>query len=166
MKKTKFSFIYMGLLTVFILVGIGFIFFYDKEGQTPEIDDKLISKTPGLASMLSTQDILEKQLLSEHIVNIEVQQENQKDHVTVELGGNDFATEESILKDTYNIYTDAASIQQLAELTIIWSGNVNQQTATLLKVSFNKQAMAQLSTENYEQIPNLANLYEKNNLLK
>ena len=165
MKKTKFSFIYMGLLAVFILVGVGFIFFYDKDGQTAEIDQELINKTPGLATMLSVQDLLQTQLLDEHLVNIEVQQENKKDHVTVELGGNDHATIESLLKDTYNIYTSANTLTDLSALTIIWSGTLKQQNVTLMKVSFTLEQMQQLSSKTFYDIPSLASLYEKNNEL-
>ena len=98
--KRKFTLGYMALLIVFIIAGI-FMIIFSSNNETPEIDESQIDKTPGLGTMLQIQDILTQQQLDSSILNIEVSPDQ---IVIIDLQGNDFVSEDMLLKDSYNIF--------------------------------------------------------------
>ena len=96
LDKRKFTLGYMALLIVFIIVGI-FMVLFSSNNETPEIDESLIKKTPGLGAMLQIKEILTQQQLDSSIIDIEVSPDQ---IVIIELQGNDFVSEDMLLKDS------------------------------------------------------------------
>ena len=167
MKLTmrKFTIGYMGLLILFIIGGILMIIFSSNEG-TPEIDEAQITKTPGLKTMLQVKEVLTQQQLDSALINIEVNPSRNGDSVFVELQGNEFVSEDVLLKDSYNIFSSTASIYNLNEGELIWYSKVDGQNVRVLTIQMTKLQMEQLKTSPYTEIPLLAASYVKHEQLK
>ena len=157
----KFTFSYMILLAVFLIGGIGVLIFSPKD-ETPEITDKLIDKTPGLSSSLAFEQLLTNQQLKKAIINIQAKQIDKKDTVDLTLAAPQFATEESLLMDSYNILIEANAITALQQVTLTWQN----EDKNLLTFTILKSQMEQLNTKSYEEIKLLAESYFMDDTLK
>lgn len=155
----KFSMIYTGILALFIVVGIGMIIFSEKDGDSIQINEKQKKNTPGLNTMLEIQQIIENQQLEQYLLNIEVSNENKFHSVLIELQGNDFTTEDTLLKDAYNIFLDASSIYQLSQIEMIWHDAKNE---VVLSLTLTKEDMEQLASKSYADLPTIATKFERN----
>jgi hypothetical protein len=155
----KFSMIYTGILALFIVVGVGMIIFSEKEGDSIQINEKQKKNTPGLDTMLEIQQIIENEQLEEYLLNIEVTRENKFDDVLIELQGNDLATEDTLLKDAYNIFLSASSIYQLSQIEMIWYAK--QDNEPVLSMTLTKEAMQQLASISYADLPTIATQFER-----
>lgn len=162
----KFSFIFMGILALFILIGVGMIIFSEKDDGSLEINEKQLNKTPGLNTLLEVKKIIENEQLEKDLLNIEVSRENNLDHILIELQGNDFVTEDSLLKDTYNIFRSAASLSELSSIEIIWHASLNSKNEPVLSMNFSKENLQQIAANNYIEIPTIATNYKKHESLQ
>lgn len=162
----KFSMIYMGILALFIVVGIGMILFSEKDGDSIQIDEKQIKNTPGLNTMLAVQEIIKNEQLEHYLINIDVTREDKLDSVLIELQGNDFVTEDLLLKDAYNISLSASSIDQLSQLKMIWYAKIDKKNEPILNLTLTKEAMQQLDSMNYADLPTIATNFDKHQALK
>lgn len=161
----KFTFAYLAVLVLFILVG-GFLIFFGPTEESAEIDENQINKTPGLQTMLDVSKIIATQQLENSLINIEVNPNGDSYSVNVELQGNDFVTEESLLKDMYNIYVEASTIPEVDDMTIIWHSNIAPSNGVILTVTMNHGQMTSLAQQTYLDIPKSAVKYEKYSNLK
>ena len=157
----KFSMIYMGILALFIVFGVGMIIFSEKGGDSIQIDEKQKKNTPGLNTMLDIQQIIEYQQLEEYLLNIEVERENKSDLVLIELQGNDFTTEDTLLKDAYNIFLSASSIDQLSQIELVWHTKVDGKDQPIISMTLTKENMEQLVSKGYDDIPAIATKFER-----
>lgn len=161
----KFTFGYIGLLIVFIIGGILMIIFSSEEGN-PEIDETLIAKTPGLNTMLQVNEIITQQQLESSLINIEVNPTQNGESFVIELQGNEYASEDMILKDSYNIFSSSASVTELSEGVLSWYSKIEGQNVSVLTIQMTKLQMEQLKTSKYTDIPSLATSYVKHDELK
>ena len=161
----KFTLGYMGLLILFIIGGILLIIFSSNE-EVPEIDESLIAKTPGLNSMLQVKEILTQQQLESALINIEVNPSQNGESVVIELQGNDFVSEDMLLKDSYNIFTSFISINDLNEGVLSWYAKIDGDNVNILTIQMTKTQMEQLEASPYTDIPSIATSYKKHDKLK
>lgn len=157
----KFTFGYMIVLAIFVIGGIVMLIFSSK-GGTPEIDEKLINKAPGLSTSLAFEKIIKEQQLGDFIINIQAKQVDKRDSVDLQLAAPEFATEESLLMDSYNILSEATSITALEKVTLTWQQDEN----ALLTFTISKASIDQLPAKNYEDIKLLAETYSTASSLK
>lgn len=162
----KFTFGYMGVLALFIIVGIGFVIFSNKDEAPPEIDENIKNKTPGLNTMVEIQNIIVQQQLQKYLMNIEVNPLKDGDQAIIELQGNQFVTEDILLKDSYNIFTSANAINGLNEATIQWYAKISQKNEMVLEITLTKEQLEKLKSNNYTSLPTLAKWYSKSEALK
>lgn len=162
----KFTRGYMLILSMFVLIGIGMIIFANKDDGSLQPDASEIKKTPGLNTMLTVSEIITTQQLEKTLVNIEVKpSEDDFEDIILELKGNDFITEDTLLKDTYNILTNVQTVQSLHTITIIWYSDIFESNGEVLKVIFNREQIEKLLKAKYTEIPSIASTYEKNKQL-
>ena len=162
LDKRKFTLGYMALLIVFIIVGI-FMVLFSSNNETPEIDESLIKKTPGLGTMLQIKEILTQQQLDSSIINIEVSPDQ---NVIIELQGNDFVSEDMLLKDSYNIFTSSTSVNEMKESILKWYAKIDGQNVNVLTLKMTKSQMELLKSSPYTDVPTIAAHYKKHDQLK
>ena len=162
LDKRKFTLGYMALLIVFIIVGI-FMVLFSSNNETPEIDESLIKKTPGLGAMLQIKEILTQQQLDSSIINIEVSPDQ---NVIIELQGNDFVSEDMLLKDSYNIFTSSTSVNEMKESILKWYAKIDGQNVNVLTIKMTKSQMELLKSSPYTDVPTIAAHYKKHDQLK
>ena len=160
--KRKFTLGYMALLIVFIIAGI-FMILFSSNNETPEIDESQIEKTPGLGTMLQIKDILTQQQLDSSVLNIEVSPDQL---VIIDLQGNDFVSEDMLLKDSYNIFTSSASMNEMKESILSWYAKIDGENVNVLSIQMTKSQMELLQTSSYTDIPTIAAQYTKHDKLK
>ena len=160
--KRKFTLGYMALLVVFIIVGVFMIIFSSNE-EKPEIDEALIAKTPGLGTMLQVKEMLIQQQLESSLINIEVTPDKT---VVIELQGNDFVSEDMLLKDSYNIFSSSATINEMSEIILSWYAKIDEENVNILTIQMTKSQMEQLKSNSYTNIPTTAAQYIKHEQLK
>lgn len=165
LNKRTFTLGYMALLIIFIIVGIFMIIFSSNEGA-PEIDESQIAKTPGLDTMLQVKEILTKQQLESTLINIEVTPVQNGQSVVIELQGNEFVTEDILLKDSYNIFSSTVSIDELSDGVLSWYKKLDGQNVNVLTIQMTKSQMEQVKTSAYTDIPSIATSYFKHDQLK
>ena len=162
LDKRKFTLGYMALLIVFIIVGI-FMVLFSSNNETPEIDESLIKKTPGLGTMLQIKEILTQQQLDSSIINIEVSPDQ---NVIIELQGNDFVSEDMLLKDSYNIFTSSTSVNKMKASILKWYAKIDGQNVNVLTIKMTKSQMELLKSSPYTDVPTIAVHYKKHDQLK
>ena len=160
--KRKFTLGYMALLIVFIIVGV-FMILFSSSNETPEIDESQIDKTPGLGAMLQVNDILTQQQLESSLLNIEVSPDQT---IIIELQGNEFVSEDMLLKDSYNIFTSFVSINDMKEGILSWYAKIDGQNVNVLTIQMTKSQMELLQSSPYTDIPTIAAHYMKHDQLK
>ena len=165
LNKRTFTLGYMALLIIFIIFGIFMIIFSSNEG-TPEIDESQIAKTPGLDTMLQVKEILTEQQLESTLINIEVTPVQNGQSVVIELQGNEFVTEDILLKDSYNILSSTVSIDELSDGVLSWYKKLDGQNVNVLTIQMTKSQMEQVKTSAYTDIPSIATTYFKHDQLK
>ena len=165
LNKRTFTLGYMALLIIFIIFGIFMIIFSSNEG-TPEIDESQIAKTPGLDTMLQVKEILTEQQLESTLINIEVTPVQNGQSVVIELQGNEFVTEDILLKDSYNIFSSTVSIDELSDGVLSWYKKLDGQNVNVLTIQMTKSQMEQVKTSAYTDIPSIATTYFKHDQLK
>ena len=161
----KFTVGYMGLLILFIIGGILLIIFSSNE-ETPEIDESQIAKTPGLNTMLQVKEILTQQQLESSLINIEVNPSRTGESVVIELQGNDFVSEDMLLKDSFNIFSSFNSIYDVNEAVLSWYAKIDGKNVNVLTIQMTKSQMEKLKTSPYTDIPSIAASYTKHEQLK
>lgn len=162
LDKRKFTLGYMAFLIVFIIVGI-FMILFSSNNETPEIDESLIKKTPGLGTMLEIKEILTQQQLDSSLINIEVSPDQ---NVVIELQGNDFVSEDMLLKDSYNIFTSSTSVNEMKESILTWYAKIDGQNVNVLTINMTKSQRELLKSSPYTDIPTIAAHYMKHDQLK
>lgn len=160
--KRKFTLGYMALLIVFIIAGVLMVLFSSND-ETDEIDESQIDKTPGLRTMLQVNDILTKQQLESSIRNIEVSPDQT---ISIDLQGNDFVSEDMLLKDSYNIFTSAVSVNELNKGKLSWYAKIDGKDVNVLTIEMTKSQMELLQSSPYTDIPTIAAYYMKHDQLK
>lgn len=165
LNKRTFTLGYMALLIIFIIFGIFMIIFSSNEG-TPEIDESQIAKTPGLDTMLQVKEILTEQQLESTLINIEVTPVQNGQSVVIELQGNEFVTEDILLKDSYNILSSTVYIDELSDGVLSWYKKLDGQNVNVLTIQMTKSQMEQVKTSAYTDIPSIATTYFKHDQLK
>ena len=161
----KFTVGYMGLLILFIIGGILMVLFSSNE-ETPEIDESQIAKTPGLNTMLQVKEMITQQQLESSLINIEVNPSQTGESVVIELQGNDFVSEEMLLKDSFNIFSSTVSIIDLNEGILSWYAKIDGENVNVLTIQMTKSQMEQLKASPYTDIPSIAASYKKHDQLK
>ena len=163
----KFTFGYMILLAFFVVIGIGMILFYSNDDSENKIDEDTINKTPGLNTMLTVSDMVSAQQLEADLINVEVKPTSNKlENIVLELQGNNFVTEDLLLKDSYNLFVDARKVSTLQNFTIIWYSNIATDNGAVLTITLSKEQCEQLASLAYTDISKIASSYTKDNALK
>ncbi len=161
----KFTFSYVLILAIFVIVGIVMVITTNKDEGTIEPDNELINKTPGYSTMIKVSELVSAQQLEKSLLNIEVSPMGNTEDIVLEIQGNDFVNEDTLLKDSYNILTGAFDIQTLNTFTIVWYAKITPDNPEVLRVTMTKDTIEQLKQKSYLVLPELAEFYEKHSTL-
>ena len=66
-----------------------------------------------------------------------------------------------MLKDAYNIFQSASTINQLSQIELIWYTKVDAKNKPVLSLTLTKEAIQQLASKSYADLPAIATKYEK-----
>ena len=162
----KFTNIYMLIIALLIVFGVIGVLFIGEPNAPEEVSQTMINKTPGYSTMVSVADIVSHQLLEDAILDIQVTPKETAQDITLKLQSNEFMTEDTLLKDSFNILQDMVNIEDISSVTLIWHMLVKNDNTVVLTMTFTKDGIQQLQTKAYTALPLLATTYEKHESLK
>lgn len=165
----KFFKIMLIFLTIFIsILLVQFTMNYFDSENTKKIEE---AKSPLSPEELQTEttiaitDIILNQLLENVILNIDFIQHNEQQDVSLYLQGREFVSEDTLLKDSYNILKEISKIKTIRDFTFKWYMLVKNQNTEILTLSFSQNTIAQIDRLSYKQLKQLATHYEKHEAL-
>lgn len=162
----KFTNIYMLIITLLIIFGVIGVLFVGEPNAPEEVSQTTINNTPGYSTMVSVAEIAGHQLLENAILDIQVTPKETAQDVTIDLQSSEFMTEDTLLKDSYNILQDMGKIEDISTVTLIWHMLVKNDNTVVLTIKFTKEGLQQLQTDSYTVLPKIASTYEKHESLK
>lgn len=159
----KFTKLYMVFLLILIIIGGIGIFLSDKpsEKDLESLEEQAAKKTPGYATMTQLAQIAEKHQMENSVLDIQVSPIDNREDALVELQATENMTEDMLLQNTFNMLQDIEKIHTLDTFTITWfmlQDNINVKVLTL---TLKRKALDQLHTIAYNELPEIASTYEK-----
>ena len=163
----KFNKTYIILLLALIVIGLVAFFLLDAPSEEqPQQREEIAEQTPpGYETMVSVAQITNTHLLENAILNIQVTPKDAQEDVSLQLQTTEFVTEDTLLKNTYNLLQDIRQIETLATFTIAWFAVINGENTDVLTMTFDDEALQQFTTISYNELRNIATSYVKSDSL-
>lgn len=164
----KFTKLYMFLLLALIVIG-GIGIFLSKEPSEEELaglEEEAANKTPGYATMTSLSQIVEKHMLENPVLDIQVSPQGDQEEALLLLQTTEFSTEDSLLKNTFNMLQDIQHIETLDSFTITWCTLIEEESVEVLTLAFDRKGLDQIQAVNYAELPAVAIDYYKHETLQ
>ena len=162
----KFTNIYMLIIAILIIFGGIGVLFFGEPNALEEVSQTTINKTPGYSTMVSVAEIVSDQLLENDILDIQVTPKKTAQDITLKLQSSEFMTEDTLMKDSYNILQDMVNIGSISTVTLKWHMLVKNDNTVVLTMTFTEDGLQQLQTKAYTALPFLATTYIKHESLK
>lgn len=164
----KFTKLYMVFLLILIVIGGVGIFLSDKpdEDDLASLEEQAAKKTPGYATMTSLAQIAEKHLLEDSILDIQVSPNGNREDALLQLQTTEFLTEDTLLKNTFNMLQDVQKVDTLNTFTIAWFMQEESENVEVLTLTIDRKTLDQLHTVRYNDLPEIASSYEKHETLQ
>ena len=164
----KFTKLYMFLLLALIVIG-GIGIFLSKEPSEEELaglEEEAANKTPGYATMTSLSKIVEKHMLENPVLDIQVSPQGDQEEALLLLQTTEFSTEDSLLKNTFNMLQDIQHIETLDSFTITWCTLIEEENVEMLTLDFDREGLDRIQAVNYTELPSIAVDYYKHESLQ
>ena len=116
--------------------------------------------------MSTISDKVLNEFLDNIILNIQIDPQNNRANVTLSLQANEFLNENTLLKDSYNLFTALQHETAINQLTLKWHMLVQNANTEVLSIQMDGNLLADMETISYQEIPNIALSYKKNSNLK
>ena len=157
----------MVLLLCLIVIGSVTFFISDapSEEQQQKSEEMVMQKTPGYETMTAVAQITNTHLLENAILNIQVTPKDEKEDVLLQLQTTEFLTEDTLLKNTYNLLQDIRQIETIDTFTVAWFALIASENTEVLTLTFNRQALQQVATISYKELPSIVTDYKKHESL-
>lgn len=164
----KFTKLYMVFLVGLIILGGVSIFLSGKpsEEERASLEEKAAQKTPGYATMTSLADIAGKHLEEDAILDIQVSPDEMREDALLQLQTTESATEDTLLKDTYDLLQDVQKIGSIETFTISWFMQLEDQNAEVLSLTLKKEELDELHTIRYSELPSITSKYVEHKALQ
>ncbi|MCT6925866.1 hypothetical protein [Metasolibacillus sp.] len=157
----KFVNFYLLLLVVFIIVGISGFSFSKNENPEQAVEELALENTPGYATMRTIEEMTKEQQLEDAILDIQVTPKLDAETVVMEMQSSEFMSQDTLLKDSYNMLVKIADEPQITEFTFIWHQPVKNKNQVVLSMSFDRVALNQLPTITYSDLASIAKTFEQ-----
>lgn len=163
----KFTKLYIVFLAGLIVIGGVSIFLSGKpsEEELAGLEEQTAKKTPGYATMTSLSQIAEKHLMDDAVLDIQVSPNDNQEEALLQLQTTEFATEDALLKNTFNILQDVQKLESLNTFTISWFRLQESKNTEVLSLTLTREALDQVHTIRYSELPAIASVYEKHEIL-
>ena len=155
------------LLALIVIGGIGI--FLSKEPSEEELaglEEEAANKTPGYATMMSLSKIVEKHMLENPVLDIQVSPQGDREEALLLLQTTEFSTEDSLLKNTFNMLQDIQHIEILDSFTITWCTLIEEENVEMLTLAFDREGLDRIQAVNYTELPTIAVDYYKHESLQ
>ncbi|MEG0470953.1 MAG: hypothetical protein RR588_01330 [Solibacillus sp.] len=166
----KFLKVILIFLTIFIgvlIVQFTIDFMNSKETKKKEeANTQMSPEEMQTQNIILITDIVLNQLLENVILNIDLTQNESQQDVTLYLQGNEFVSEETLFKDSYNLLKEIRKIKTIGDFTLKWYMLVNNNNTEVLTLSFSHDTIDQMESLSYRQIKKFATHYEKHEALQ
>lgn len=136
------------------------------EEELASLEEQAAKKTPGYATMTSIAEIAEKHLMENSILDIQVSPKEKGEDALLQLQTTEFLTEDTLLKNTFNMLQDIQKIHTLDTFTITWFMLVENENEEVLTLSFKREQLDRVQTIYYADLPTIASKYKKHPLLQ
>lgn len=158
------------VLFIFIMIGsIQFLMNTNTANDPMEIDEATAQITPEqmkLQTMTAISDIVLTQFLENVILNIDLNTVDDKQNVILHLQANEFLSEETLLKDSYNILKDIQYVDSVGDFTFKWHMLVKNTNTEVLTLSFDQKTITSIEDYTYRDLTKITKVYEKHERLK
>ena len=163
----KFTNFYIVLLVGLIIIGSITIFISGapSEEQQQKAEELTIQKTPGYKTMVTVTQIANSHNSEHAILDIQVTPKGDHEKVLLQLQASEFSTEDILLENTYNLLQDIHEIETIDMFTISWFMLIKNENTEVLTMTFNHEALKQVTTVSYNELPNIMTDYKKHELL-
>ncbi|ATP39148.1 hypothetical protein CSE16_03390 [Solibacillus sp. R5-41] len=166
----KFLKVMLIFLTIFIgVLIVQFTMDFTNSKETNKIEDANTQISPEelqTQTTIAITDIVLNQLLENIILNIEFKQHENQQDVTLYLQGNEFVSEDTLFKDSYNILKEISKNETIRDFTFKWYMLVKNNNTEVLTLSFSQDTISKVESLSYQQLKQLATHYEKHAALK
>ena len=165
----KFFKVILIFLTFFIsILLVQFTMTYinsEKNDKVGEVKVPLSPEELQTQTTIAITDIILNQLLENVILNIDFKPHKDQHDVSLYLQGREFVSEDTLLKDSYNILKDVSKNETIRNFTLKWYMLVKNKNTEILTLSFSQDTIAQVDSLSYKQLKKLATHYEKHEAL-
>lgn len=156
-------------LTIFIgllLVQFTINYFTADKTNDIEVDQPVLSPEElQTQTTIAITDIILNQLLENVILNIDFTHHKGEQDISLYLQGREFVSEDTLLKDSYNILKEISKNETIRSFTFKWYMLVKNKNTEILTLSFSQNTIAQIDNLSYKQLKQLATNYEKHDAL-
>ncbi|MEK4629772.1 MAG: hypothetical protein ABS944_00005 [Solibacillus sp.] len=155
------------LFTIFIsIVSVQFIIKTINSNEKKEIKEThMTSEQMEVQTMTTISDIVLNQLLENVILNIDLSQNKKGFDVVLYLQANEFISEDTLLKDSYNLLIPIQQVKTIHDFTIKWHMLVKNKNTEVLILSFNEDTIATIEKYSYMDLTQLATTYVRHKSL-
>lgn len=159
----KFTKLYMAFLLILIIIGGISMVLSDKpsEEELASLEEQAAKKTPGYTTMTSLAEIAEKHLMENSLLDIQVSPKAKGEDALLQLQTTEFLTEDTLLKNTFNLLQDVQKIQTLDTFTISWFMLLENENVEVLTLSFEREQLDRIQGIYYADLPTIASTYKK-----
>ncbi len=160
------------LVVLILLMAVGASFYYVKTSDSAEqkkIDKAQAQLTPEkmkVQTITEVSEIVVSQLIENVILHTEIIPTQESQNVVLSLQASEFQTEETLLKDSYNIVKELYRVPNIENFTLKWFMPVKNKNTEMLTLTFDQQTLSTMKNYTYIDLKQLATAYEKNEQFK
>ncbi|MEK4424215.1 hypothetical protein [Solibacillus sp. FSL K6-1523] len=165
----KFFKVMLIFLTIFIsILLVQFMVNYINSEETKKIEETTAQISPEelqTQTTIAITDIILNQLLENVILNIDFTHHDGQHDVDLFLQGREFVSEDTLLKDSYNILKEINKNETIHDFTLKWYMPVKNKNTEILTLSFSQDTISKIKNLSYKQLKQVATHYEKHEAL-
>lgn len=156
------------LLIFIVVVSIQFLFntsISEKDANIEQAKTPLTPEQMELQTMTSISDIVLNQFLENVILNIDLNAHEDKQDIILYLQANEFLSEDTLLKDSYNLLKEIQHVELVHDVTLKWHKLVKDQNTEILSLSFANETVINIDNYTYRDLKTLASQYKQHEAL-
>ncbi|AWE06482.1 hypothetical protein DCE79_03370 [Lysinibacillus sp. 2017] len=161
------------MLVVFILlIAVCASVYYVKTSDSAEpkkiekVQAQLSPEEMKVQTITEISEIVVNQLIENVILHIEITPAQESQNVVLSLQASEFQTEDTLLKDSYNIVKELSRVQNLENFTLKWFMPVKNKNTEMLALSFDQQSLSTMKNYTSVDLKQLATTYKKDERFK
>lgn len=160
------------LVVLILLIAVGASLYYVRTSDSAEqkknenVQAQLSPEDIKVQTITEISEIVVNQLIENVILHIEITPTQESQNVVLSLQASEFQTEDTLLKDSYNIVKELYRVQNLENFTLKWFMPVKNKNTEMLALSFDHQILSTMKSYTYADLKQLATTYKKSEQFK